>query len=455
MDDLFDLYRDILTTHGHTLCEFSKRKLAVLSEPLRFFPANSEDVLEKLTSDFIGENLPQVKGWNDSIIHLLDATVYPVSLVEKIYRPSSKPGWNYELEELRPVPYRLLNYSTGRLRIEDVDEDGNCLGTYHDPDPISYVTYRGHLLRTIPDTWGGPMRAVLFWWLFSTMDRDWWARFLERFGSPFLEGTYTKGDDESRYLLERAFSAATKILGIAVPEGTSIQTHTVNTQGGGDAFEKFHSTANSEISKIMVGQNLSAEGQNLGLGGGQAGVQENVRQDIRQFDANELSAIVQNSIIAPLLRLNQITHAPTKIAWGGSDEAKVDTTSDTIQAAHTAGLRLTDEGLEVFNKTTGLTFERNPIGQVPLSSPAPRALAAKPPRDPREAIDQIAEKAAPEQAEAFAKMAEPIRQEVLAATSLADLESRLKKRFQNLDHGTAVDLAQDALTGSALNALTA
>ena len=42
-------------------------------------------------------------------------TLYPVALVEKVYRPSMQAGLRYELAELVPVPHRLLDSTDGYL----------------------------------------------------------------------------------------------------------------------------------------------------------------------------------------------------------------------------------------------------------------------------------------------------------------------------------------------------
>jgi hypothetical protein len=67
------------------------------------------------------------------------------------------------------------------------------------------------------------MRSILFWWLLATMDREWWARFLDRYGSPFLLGTYPRGDADSRSVMERAFALAVKLGGLVVSADTKVE----------------------------------------------------------------------------------------------------------------------------------------------------------------------------------------------------------------------------------------
>lgn len=461
MREFFSLSRDIISGHTHTQTEFGKRKLAVLAETQSFPPADPDDAAQTALAKLIGTHLDLLPSWNSAMVHLLDSTLYPVSVLLKVYQPSSRPGWRYELKDLIPVPYHQLDFSTGHLRIREVDDLGFPTGATHLPDTLRYVVHRGHLLTSCPDTWGGPMRAVMFWWLFSTQNRDWWARFLERFGAPFLEGTYDKADDTSRILLEQAFSAATRLFGIAVPDDASVKIHQANTSQGGDAFEQFHGTANREISKLILGQTLSAEGQNLGLGGGQAAAQDGVRGDLRQFDAMMLAFTVRTQILAPLCQINGWTVEPPRVAWGGDDVADLETLSTVIERLANAGIALTDEGIDSLAKRVALPLTRQAAPTPSLG--ALSALAAPSPGQ-RAAIsnsavgvaanDVLAARGADPFAAAMETMLEPLAAIVAESTSLSDLERRLLAAVPTLSARKASALAEAAIATSSANAVS-
>jgi len=129
------------------------------------------------------------------------------------------------------------------------------------------------------------MRSIVFWWLLSVMDRDWWARALERFGSPFIVARYDQADDKTRSKLEIALSMATRLFGVVVSKETEIELKEAASSQSGDAFDKFHTVCQREKSKHILGQTLSSEAQGTGLGSGVAKGQSDVRNDIRQFDA--------------------------------------------------------------------------------------------------------------------------------------------------------------------------
>ena len=91
-------------------------------------------------------------------------------------------------------------------------------------------------MLTTPDNRGGPMRSLVFWWLLSSMGRDWWARFLDKYGSPFLVGKYDQADDASRGVLERAFQWAVRVGGIVVSKQTEVEIIQASASQSGDAF---------------------------------------------------------------------------------------------------------------------------------------------------------------------------------------------------------------------------
>jgi hypothetical protein len=181
--DLFALYRDIILSCSHTQGEFNKRKLAVLGDQLAILPTDKKLPEDVAAAAMVKTMLTSCPGWIMACSHLLDATLWPVAVVEKVYRQVSaapKPKKSaqksalaststqpprYQLSDLIPVPHQLLDFTTGVLRIRDVDPvSGMPQTTTHEADPNRYIIHHGHLLSA-PDNWGGPMRSLVFWWL--------------------------------------------------------------------------------------------------------------------------------------------------------------------------------------------------------------------------------------------------------------------------------------------------
>ncbi len=254
---LFSYYCDIILTHSHVQAELSKRKLAVLGDPLSIQPWDKKIPADKLAADETERLLENTTRFFTPLAHLLDSVLVPVAVCEKVFAPDGPR--RYRLNRLIPVQHHLIDYKSGHLQIRDTDQDGRLIKTAHDPDPARYIVHRGHLLSA-PDQRGGPIRSIIWWILLSIMDRTWWSRFLDRYGSPFLLGRVASGKDDDRYVLERAFSLAQKLGGLVVNEGTTVEIkETLRAEGRG--FENFHNVCNREISKLILGQTLSSEAQ--------------------------------------------------------------------------------------------------------------------------------------------------------------------------------------------------
>lgn len=467
--DLFGLYRDMLGSHSHAQAEFSKRKLAVLGNDMVITPKDSDDAAQVLLAEAVKEHLSSIPDLIHTLGHILDSTLYPVSVTERLYRASSREGWRYELADLKKVEHHNLTWPDGQFSFKKTDDDGNFTGVDELIDTTSFIVHRGHLLTSLPDWHGGPMRAIMFWWFFSVASRDWWSRFLERFGSPFLVGTYDSNDDGARFELQDAFRAAQRIFGIVVSNDADIKMEQANAQGGGDAFEKFHSVANREISKIIVGQTLSAEGQNLGLGGGQGDAQSEVRDDIRKFDSRMLAQTIRTQVLAPLWRVNAWTSPMPDVSFGGESAEDQAVTGDILRSLGAAGLRVTDDGIDTLTKKIGFSIERD-NGGAPLSFTALSSKEEFTPRDPfipsvarraarkrqaRSATESMLSAASPRLAKIMTSQFEQFAEAIEKSNSPDEAIENIATLTADFDTSEAVTLITNTLTAASVNALAA
>lgn len=474
--DLFSLYREIRLTHAHTQTVLNQRMLNVLNKTLNIVPldeANPDDAAAAKACQVLVKHPRWQVG---ALSHLLKGHFYPVAVLEQTFMPAGMQhpsGLRWLPNDWRAVPFHLLDFTEGRLRLwqcdkvtgarsaikRDLGEDSN--GQHSD---MRHIVHRGHLLTDIPDNWGGPMRAVVFWWLFAVMDRDWWVRFLDRFGAPFMVAKVESEDEKSKRLLTTAFSAATKLFGLVVSRDTEVSVHSVASSSHGEAFEKLQTFANAEISKLFLGQTMTVTAQASGLGGGaQAEVQESTLGDIESWDLQVLAATVDESIIAPFLRINGLRgRAVMQVVTDTSRELAGKTSF--LEAAVKAGLEPTDEAIAVLSKASGIPLRRITSSAPPLSFTAfaadptgPAAAEAilrrygKP--TPGE-LDIIATRGAPAFAKAFSGRHRAIPDLIAASTSLEDLQARLAAHFSALNPGEAEEALSEVLhayaaTGSA------
>jgi phage gp29-like protein len=462
------LYDQILFSDSHIQTELAKRKLAVLGDPWAVVPADKKNPDDVKAAAMAQAQLEAMDMFFDARSHLLDSSLWPVTLVEKTYKFSSTPGLKFDMNQLIPVEYFMLYLDpTGPLRIFDVSEDGTVMGTHKMADPMRYVVHRGHLLGT-RDHRGGPMRSLVFWWLFSVFDRDWWVRFLDRFGTPFPVGKYDQSDDEARAILMSAFSLATRLGGLVISNETEVELKEVNTQAAGEAFELFHDICQKEKSKLIIGQTSSSNashGSGGGLGAGVANVQGEVRDDIRRFDQIRLGDTILNQIVNPWKEINRL---PGKVKVTIGAEATEDTakTSQSLAELKNAGLEVGDEGLPILSERFGFPLRRLQIATPPPDSGADRpsngrslaTLAAAIANNPAllaadHANARVARTGSAELAQAFREDLAPLQELIALSTSPADFERRLRDTFPHLPPGKAIRTLEACLTAYALNAL--
>lgn len=447
---LFALYRDMLLAHTHLQAQIATRKLAVLGDVLNVKPFRKGDAADVAVAEAMAK-VKAMPDWTDACNHLLDSTLWPVSVVEKVFRAATEPGLSYELARLVPVPHDLLDFTDGRLRIRDTDESGRPLSTFHDPDSNRYIVHRGHLLTTA-DNWGGPMRSLVFWWLLGTMDREWWARFLDRYGAPFTVAKYDAGDEDSRSVLTAALSLATKLGGLVITRETEVELKQAAASDAGDAFEKFHGVCNREISKLILGQTITADAQSTGLGSGVANAQESVRQDIRQFDAMRLGATISTQLAAQFIRINGLKGQPPLFVWGTVSPVEMKAIADYLASLKQAGLRVADPGIEILSERGGLPLERDE--SAPATNPfAPfsvRAFSAALASTGRPE-DAVAREAAATLSQALGRHFAPVREIILRSTSPDEAITCVQAYCARLDTRAAAKVIEEVLIAYAAN----
>jgi phage gp29-like protein len=364
---LFALYRDIILSDSHIQAELAKRKIAILGDTMRIIPYDKKNPADRDAAAFCEQQIYELKSWRTSMSALMDGVLWPVAVCEKTFVAE---GQGYRIADLPQVPAHLLDFSSGKLQIRHTDQDGAITENSIDPDPERFVIHRGHLL-TSPDHFGGPMRSLLYWWLCGSMSRDWWVRFLERHGSPFIVGKFAPGNDNDRRIILGAMDQATRSFGIAVSTTTEIQLIEAS-KAGADAYAAFMAVAQREKSKLILGQTLSAQTDPTGLGSGVADLQSDVREDIRKHDALMLSETLRDQLLAQLCRINRLPGRPPYIMWGKATKGEIQATANALTSLRQAGYIAAESAMEPLSEELGFEIERAPPDLGPPLAPFPR-----------------------------------------------------------------------------------
>jgi phage gp29-like protein len=523
--DLARFYRDVLLSDDHIQSCVNTRKLAVLSQTLNIQPYNKQNADDVNLAAAMNRARMDCENWNVGMISLLDSScIFPVSVMERLVRPADpagpdEPQLQYTLKRFVPVNPQLLcwkwAYLSGGvgfgtasaiqlanvgaddknaltnpenspynidlekwepwLKLWPVDAQGRIIyDVTHAEylDPKRHVVHRGHMLINFRDNWGGPGRALLIWYLLRGLGREWFARGMERYGSPWPVA-YTDANDPSAVaLLEQAFDLAKKIGGLIVDETSRVELKEAMVQGMAQGYETFHRLCNEAISYHITG--LRESQKPAGLNAGQSNFSGSVREDVRIFDQMMLAETCERQVANPLRDMNGLK-GRVKYVWGGLSDADAKTFADFLKTMKEGGFEADDASLPIVNERTGMTWKKAtpPPALVPPGQPAKPGtvpdkdgdddeekkletlvakvasrlgsvnwLSARPVPTP---VDDVVAKHEAALAEAFRGSMAPVRQIILNSTSRADAEAKLKVLFADWPVDRIAGIVEQAL----------
>jgi phage gp29-like protein len=209
------------------------------------------------------------------------------------------------------------------------------------------------------------MRAIIYWWLFATQSRDWWMRFLQRYGIPIMIGKYPHGADDQRKLLLRAMSTLNRSLGLAITKDTQLEFQEIANLTG-DSFIAVQEFANKEISKLVIGQTLSAESQPTGIGSGNAQLHNDVRNDLSLFDRSSLAQTLRDQLYVQYCEINRIPGNVPRVRLGPAvDPADL---LKLLTAMRQAGLKPSISALPSLSQQIGFDVEFDTSSALPASA---------------------------------------------------------------------------------------
>lgn len=390
---LFTLFRDMYASNSHLQAEWGKRKCVITGQPESLIPY-SEDKDDVVAKEVISDMIDNCRNWFDALNHLLDATLYPLAAAEKIVEPVGLSETNkfkhplrYKLKEIAPIDPTLLCFKlpyipsyTPRdnpsgvfnpddweawLRFYATTPNGSVqmsMQGVYSPDVNFHIIHRGNLLSpVIPPNFGGHMRTIMFWDLLATQDRDWWGLMMQKYGMPIPVAKVNTQQADTVAYMQNALALCTQLGGIVIDSKAELEWGQVTATDSSNAHKVFSEFCNQEISKIVIGQTLSATPKNVGMGSGMAGQAEEVREDIRAFDTMKLSDTLEKQLFRWFLDLNGYTGHVPFVRWGGMREGAFATFTKSLGQAKQAGLRPTKLGLQTINERGGVEFEIDPM----------------------------------------------------------------------------------------------
>jgi phage gp29-like protein len=525
VQELYRFYRDVLLSDDHIQSCFNTRKLALLAQTLNILPADKNNADDVALAKALLQAKDDCENWNQGMLALMDSNgFWPVSVVERLYKQAGEPrlgaprlqytlkkfvhvnpqlhcfSWAYLTggvglgigsaiqiansgTEKSQSPYNIdLEQWEPYFKLWPIDAAGRIVYDVTNAsylDPQRHIVHRGHLMQSFRDNWGGPGRAILMWWLFRNLGREWFARGMERVGTPFPVGYTDASDPVAVGLLREAFDLAKSIGGLVVDESSRIELKEAMVAGMAQGYETFYNMCNDAIAFHITGLRESQKAK--GLNAGQSNMSENVREDVRMFDQMMLGETCVRQIAIPFRDINGLK-GNVKFVWGGLSDDDAVKFSTLIVNMGQGGLEVADESLPLVNERTGIVWQKKavlPPANPPLQSGKLKAesgneddneekletLAARvagkignrqlqignlmwlsagsPPATTP--VDEVVAKHSTALAQAFRGSLAPVRQIIMSSTSRADAEHKLRTFFADWNPDRIANILEEAM----------
>ena len=248
---------DGLTADGHVMSVIQTRKLGTLKKEFRWQPGvvgdKEPDQAAKKLSAMLAEDMAQFSLY-DLLSEVLDAPYFGLTPIE-INWVSGQGGMR--ISKLRGLPHRWFGFSEEndpRFISKNNPWEGEEL-------PYGKFVFARHF-PTYDNPFGLRLLSRCFWpVMFKKGGWKFWVKFIEKYSMPFLLGRYRQGAspaEQAEVLAKLAAMVQDAVA--AVPEGTTVEPLSIGDKAGSsDLYLRFSGAMDAEISKVIMGQTLTAE----------------------------------------------------------------------------------------------------------------------------------------------------------------------------------------------------
>lgn len=280
----------------HYACELGKRKLAVSRLPVTV-EAYSDDAKDQKLADSI-RSLVRKPGFRGLLKDLLDSLGKGYSASEIIWQRGAQ--WlPVRYEHRDPRFFQFDQVSRRELRLRDEADLMNGLQLA----PYKFIVHVPHLKSGLPIR-GGLARLAAWAWMCKNYTVKDWMAFAEVFGMPLRVGKYRPGansDDIS--ILKMAVANLGSDAAAVIPESMLIDlVERKGGAGGETVFQVLADWFDSQVSRGILGQTASSSGTPGRLGDDK--LQSEVRDDIRDDDAEQLAETINRDLVRAYIDLN-------------------------------------------------------------------------------------------------------------------------------------------------------
>lgn len=236
------------------------------------------------------------------VFDLLDGIAKGYACVEIVWKLDATEWYPtaYEFVEQRHFAFDRDTMRTPLLRVDDLDpranEDGVPL------QPFQWIVHIPKIASGIPLRTGLARSAAVAYAAKRWTIADWMA-FMDIYGVPIRLGKYPVSMAEKRHQLLRALKQIGSDACAVIPEEMNLELIEAKgaTSGGVTLFEGTATYWDKQMSKLVLGQTMTTDdGSSLA----QSRTHQEVRWDIRDMDARQVAAVIDEQLIEPFVKLN-------------------------------------------------------------------------------------------------------------------------------------------------------
>lgn len=296
---------------------------ALLATPMRLEPS------EGAAADTLVDILKPVL--IDAVAGIFNARLFGYSVLEAVYyiREDKRVGLRFLGE--KPMEW-FEPRADGELRLYPDDGSAGAYGLVVDQ---RYKFFCTRSRPTYRNPYGEALLSRLYWpWYFRTNGWKFWAKFLERFGSPLLVG---KSSDPKTMVSALLQAHSQAVMGVGSDD--TVESVGVPTGNSGQAFDMFETALIRRIQKVVLGQTLTS-GTDGGSGNRALGaVHELVRMDKRNSDLTMVTQTMQRIVDA----LCEVNNFPKHMVMFADDVGLGQDRATRDKTLHEIGVRFEPE----------------------------------------------------------------------------------------------------------------
>ena len=279
-------YRFLLEREPVIAAHFQTRMLAVLSCDWSIQCDQAEKAAEVT-------RILEKAGIHSLLEHLLDALAFGYAGAAVIWDEGGSSIQTFE--HIDPVNW--IFDAAGNPALITLSGTPRALTEYH---PSQFVFFQ-HRIKSGHPSRGGLLRPLLHLYLYKHYAMRDRARYLERFGIPFLAAKIREEDFESESIRGNIMESLSRLGSDGVgllTEGADLQILSTSESSSGE-YQSWLEYLDRICALMILGQTASS-GNASGFSKGQ--MQENVRRDLLEADCRNLMDCINRQILQPLER---------------------------------------------------------------------------------------------------------------------------------------------------------